>query len=490
MTDVDAVYTSAVQYSLGVTRSLAQRESITIVGTQMNAKSKCTMAFVLLWAAMAAHAASAVKVTPASGHPTAVISVSGTAFADLEAIDVYVDTVDTLLLVSSATGTFSGSVTIPATASPGTHYITAIGRKSGDAAQKAFTVSTNWSEFHFGTGRKGFNPYENVIDATNISDLDIAWQATTGSAIQSSPAVANGVVYVGSSDDNLYAYRATTGALLWSATTGGSIFSSPAVANGVVYVGSDDGYLYAFKATTGALLWSETTGSYIESSPAVANGVVYVGSFDDNLYAFKATTGEQLWQIPTGNAVNSSPAVTNGVVYVGSYDDKLYAYHATTGALLWSATTGGSIFSSPAVANGVVYVGSTDDNLYAYRATTGALLWSATTGGDIFSSPAVANGVVYVGSDDDNLYAYNATTGALLWSATTGSAIYSSPAVANGVVYVGSEDANLYAFALGAGNDAVYKRNIEPPALNTLHPDLRLEPARSEPAAAHAQSEP
>jgi outer membrane protein assembly factor BamB len=124
---------------------------------------------------------------------------------------VYVDTVDTLLLVSSATGTFSGSVTIPATASPGTHYITAIGRKSGDAAQKAFTVSTNWSGFHFGTGRKGFNPYENVIDAANVSDLDIAWQATTGSYIFSSPAVANGVVYVGSYDDKLYAFALGAG---------------------------------------------------------------------------------------------------------------------------------------------------------------------------------------------------------------------------------------------------------------------------------------
>ena len=217
----------------------------------MNAKSKYTMAFVLLWAAMAAHAATAVKVTPASGHPTAVITVSGTAFADLEAIDVYVDTVDTLLLVSSATGTFSGSVTIPATASPGTHYITAIGRKSGDAAQKAFTVSTNWSEFHFGTGRKGFNPYENVIDAANVSDLDIAWQTTTGNSIESSPAVANGVVYVGSDDGNLYAYKATTGALLWSATTGSYVTSSPAVANGVVYVGSYDYNLYAFALGAG-----------------------------------------------------------------------------------------------------------------------------------------------------------------------------------------------------------------------------------------------
>ena len=55
------------------------------------------------------------------------------------------------------------------------------------------------------------------------------------------------------------------------------VYSSPAVANGVVYVGSDDN-VYALNARTGALLWSYTTGEYVVSSPAVANGVVYVGS--------------------------------------------------------------------------------------------------------------------------------------------------------------------------------------------------------------------
>ena len=54
----------------------------------------------------------------------------------------------------------------------------------------------------------------------------------------SSPAVANGVVYVGSNDGNVYALNASTGAMLWSYTTGGGVYSSPAVANGVVYVGS------------------------------------------------------------------------------------------------------------------------------------------------------------------------------------------------------------------------------------------------------------
>ena len=67
----------------------------------------------------------------------------------------------------------------------------------------------------------------------------------------------------------------------------GPISSSPAVANGVVYVGSEDSTLYAFDAATGAQLWSAATGGQIyHGSPSVSDGVVYVGSTDDNLYAF------------------------------------------------------------------------------------------------------------------------------------------------------------------------------------------------------------
>jgi outer membrane protein assembly factor BamB len=44
----------------------------------------------------------------------------------------------------------------------------------------------------------------------------------------------------------VYALNARTGAKLWSYTTGGAVDSPPAVANGMVYVGSDDGKVYAF----------------------------------------------------------------------------------------------------------------------------------------------------------------------------------------------------------------------------------------------------
>ena len=77
---------------------------------------------------------------------------------------------------------------------------------------------------------------------------------TTGSGVGSSPAVANGVVYVGSYDDNVYALNAATGAKLWSFTTGSAVAYSAAVANGVVYVGSEDHNVYALNAKSGAKL--------------------------------------------------------------------------------------------------------------------------------------------------------------------------------------------------------------------------------------------
>jgi hypothetical protein len=86
-------------------------------------------------------------------------------------------------------------------------------------------------------------------------------------------------------------YSSSTGPLtnesLWSFPTDNSLeYLSPAVVNGVVYVGSDDDSVYALNATTGSKIWSYVTGGAVESSPAVVNGVVYIGSDDNNVYAF------------------------------------------------------------------------------------------------------------------------------------------------------------------------------------------------------------
>ena len=55
-----------------------------------------------------------------------------------------------------------------------------------------------------------WNPYETVLGVNNVGGLQLKWKSILGnvlyeSNIQSSPAVVNGVVYVGSdSNGNLY----------------------------------------------------------------------------------------------------------------------------------------------------------------------------------------------------------------------------------------------------------------------------------------------
>jgi outer membrane protein assembly factor BamB len=112
----------------------------------------------------------------------------------------------------------------------------------------------------------------------------------------------------------------------------GAISSSPALANGRLYVGSDDGRLYAIDATSGKIVWRFQTGAPIVSSPAVATGtnglVVVVGSNDGNVYALRdaGASATTLMTFAVGMPVRSSPAIgDDGTIYVGADDGRVYA---------------------------------------------------------------------------------------------------------------------------------------------------------------------
>jgi hypothetical protein len=274
----------------------------------------------------------AVLLSAATGPPGSAVTVSGTGFGALEGADIFVDTTDLALAGTSLAGSFGPiTVTVPAAAAPGTHSISAAGRHSGLFAQAPFTVNTDWRQFRDSRKHRGFNPFENVLSTGNVGLVGEDGFFSTGGAIDSSPAVAGGVLYFGSDDHNVYALNAATGVELWNFPTGSPVDSSPAVAYGAVYIGSENLNVYALNAATGARLWNFPTGSLVLSSPAVADGVVYVGSFDGNIYALNAATGDRLWTFTTGSLVFSSPAVVNGVIYVGSEDGNLYAFDLAGG---------------------------------------------------------------------------------------------------------------------------------------------------------------
>ena len=96
------------------------------------------------------------------------------------------------------------------------------------------------------------------------------------------------------------ALDASTGNTVWTYKTGGNVWSTPAVANGRVYVGSNDFKVYALNVETGGLVWSFATGGGVFSSPVVVDNIVYVGSTDNNTYALDAATGTQIWSLHYG----------------------------------------------------------------------------------------------------------------------------------------------------------------------------------------------
>jgi outer membrane protein assembly factor BamB len=141
----------------------------------------------------------------------------------------------------------------------------------------------------------------------------------TGGDLWSSPLFANGKVFVGSLDGNLYAIDPTSGREEWRFSTGKGIVSKPELNGGTLYVGGFGGRLYAVDASTGKEKWQFKAASWVWSRPVVSGGKLYFGDFEGNLYAIDQSTGEQSWKYDVGHgAIRSAVAVTSSAVVVAT----------------------------------------------------------------------------------------------------------------------------------------------------------------------------
>ena len=286
--------------------------------------------------------------------------------------------------------------------------------------------------------------YDNNLYAIDAEEGDFLWKYPTEAGIGSSPCIKDGRIFIGSSDQILYAINVDTGRILWTCPTQGSVWSSPSVSFGHVFFGSDDNHLYAVNVNNGRVAWKFEAEGEVRSSPAVGDDAIYIGSEGGVVYAVD-TSGRAKWRFRARRGVTSSPAITDEMVYVGCQDWHVYGLDIRSGWSAWRQRTDGPVISSPAVSDGVVYIGSADGNLYALDAASGRVVWKHATEGQVTSSPAVAQDVVFFGSVDGAVYSLDAQTGSLRWRFQADGPIPSSPTIANGVVYIGSTDRYLYA---------------------------------------------
>ena len=330
---------------------------------------------------------------------------------------------------------------------------------------------------------RGDLQHTGVYSAAGVPTFNVLrWKFHTGGRVIASPAVVNGVVYVGSTDGNFYAIDAGSGTLKWKFETKSWEVSSPAVVSGVVYFLSYDGHFYALDAAIGQVKWKFSTGGekhyagthlhYLQpavesmpdpwdfylSSPSVWHGTVYFGSSDGYVYALDADSGTLKWKFKTGDVVHSSPAIADGTLYIGSWDTFLYALDAASGNEKWRFKTGEDpvahnhvgIQSSPAVMDGVVYFGSRDSYAYAVDASTGKQIWKFSTNGSwVNNSMVVYDGKAYFGTSIPGfMHAVDAKTGKVVFDLPTGTPVFASMGLAGDTLYLGNFGGKLTAIDL------------------------------------------
>ena len=216
----------------------------------------------------------------------------------------------------------------------------------------------------------------------------LKWKIKLGGPIFASATMDGENIYVPCGDGRLYNLgdAGDRGVFRWekpfrARRTG---ISSPAVADdGTLYVGSSDNNLYALYPEDGTVknpwpfrAYTDLGTPVISSSGTNDDGTVFIVA--GTLLLGVSTAAAEVSRFTPGARLRSVPALgEDGQLYFGANDERVYALDSggTTNDLIWKYNTGKNVSSSPVVgANGDIYIGSESARLYCFR-PTGELRW-------------------------------------------------------------------------------------------------------------------
>lgn len=294
------------------------------------------------------------------------------------------------------------------------------------------------------------------VDDARVTCLDarngeLRWELRTQSHVESTPAIADGRVFIGAGGDGFYCLAIEPDAqgkprVLWhlDGREYPDCEASPVVSDGIVYFGLGEGgtAACAVQADTGKLLWKVSTPYPVFASPRVADGKLLIATGNGNfaqsaadLLAIKLQVmrdegaTEQLlaeasergkpvgevwcidlatqvvdWKFTTGDAILGAVAVDDDALYFGSRDGHVYRL-SRSGELLNKFSLHEPIVSSPALGTKHVYCSTARGRLFGLEKKSLKPVWDAPLGGgELFSSsPVLAQGHVYIGTPQQGL---------------------------------------------------------------------------------------
>lgn len=304
------------------------------------------------------------------------------------------------------------------------------------------------------------------------------------------------------------------GAPSWSIETHGAFSSSPAVVDGVMYLGNNKGGMYAIDVKNGDVRWTYQVQNPIMSNPLVYKGLVIIGEGNANsttyvprrqvqvgtgpnaLIALDAKTGKLVWEVPLAGTGMPTPVIVDGVLVHHNGSGGLIGVDPQTGRVLYRRTVK-SIASMvgllPVGGDMVVTTGLFPNRVFAVRASDGQTVWQydlrdndsgvgdcppVTDGSRVFGdyiAPPNPNDEAGVGVPGvERVYALDAKTGQLLWNIGLESDVVpprnesAIPLVVGNRLYVGSAVAPfMHAIDTVTGN-VVWTTRVDGPVLGGI----------------------
>lgn len=198
---------------------------------------------------------------------------------------------------------------------------TAVQGPTQEELNSADSATDSWLMYNKGYSGQRHSTLKE-INSTNVAQLQRVCTFDTGEdgSFQATPQVYKGVAFIATATKS-YAIDAATCKTLWVnvyTPTGAQpnpVSRGFAIADGVLYRGTSDAHLLALDAGTGKTIWDKKvedsgSGYFLSASPIIWNNKVFIGDAGADwgvkakMYAFDAKTGEKVWTfdlIPTGN---------------------------------------------------------------------------------------------------------------------------------------------------------------------------------------------
>jgi eukaryotic-like serine/threonine-protein kinase len=225
------------------------------------------------------------------------------------------------------------------------------------------------------------------------------WHTTVGRAVRGSPAIAEGVIAVGTADRQVVLLDRGTGQILWRERLHGTIHGGPLLDGDRLYVATEaspDGGVYALQLKDGHVLWNTRVGG-VEAALALVSDTLYAGTEGGMVLRLDTADGKVAWRRQLPGAIRADPVPTPAGLAVAATTDTLFLLDRATGEIRKRLALPGSVLAAPALEpRGVhLYVGTTGGHLLSVTLPELTITWDLATGDAVFGAPALVRDTVY-----------------------------------------------------------------------------------------------